>query len=94
MRHLAAYLLLVAGGNSSPSAADITTLLATVGVETSEERLTQLLSELEGKDVNELIALGREKLVSTGGGAAPAAAGNYFVNHFTLCNICWLSDYL
>lgn len=77
MRHLAAYLLLVAGGNEAPSAADVTALLATVGVEVDNERLTQLIGELEGKDVNELIALGREKLHVGGapaGGAAPAAA--------------------
>lgn len=75
MRHLAAYLLLVAGGNATPSAGDVSALLATVGVETSEERLSSLITELEGKNVNELIALGREKLVATGGGGAPAAAG-------------------
>lgn len=74
MRHLAAYLLLVAGGNATPSAEDVSALLSTVGIETTEERLTALLTELEGKNVNELIALGREKLVATGGGA-PAAAG-------------------
>jgi len=78
MRHLAAYLLLVAGGNATPSADDVKTLLGAVGIETTEERLTALLTELEGKDVNELIALGREKLVATGGGGggapAPAAA--------------------
>ena len=74
MRHLAAYLLLVAGGNATPSADDVKTLLGAVGIETTEERLTALLAELEGKDVNELIALGREKLVATGGGGAPAAA--------------------
>ena len=80
MRHLAAYLLLVAGGNATPSADDVKTLLGAVGIETTEERLTALLTELEGKDVNELIALGREKLVATGGGGggapAPAAAAS------------------
>jgi large subunit ribosomal protein LP2 len=30
MKHVAAYLLLVSGGNASPSAADVTELLATV----------------------------------------------------------------
>ena len=47
-------------------------------VETDEERLSKLLSELEGKDVNELIQEGSSKLASVpsggGGGAAPAAA--------------------
>jgi large subunit ribosomal protein LP2 len=76
MRHLSAYLLLVAGGNEAPTAADVTALLATVGIATDEERLNQLIGELEGKDVNELIALGRTKLQVLGGssGGAPAAA--------------------
>ncbi len=78
MRHLATYLLLVAGGNASPSAADVTNALATVGLEVDEERLNQLISELEGKDVEELIEQGKKQLVQLGGGggggAAPAAA--------------------
>ena len=81
MKHLAAYLLLLAGGNEAPSAGDISTLLSSVGIDSNDERLTSLLAELEGKNVNELIALGREKLVVSGGApaaaasAAPAAAG-------------------
>jgi large subunit ribosomal protein LP2 len=40
------------------------------------ERLEKLISELSGKDVNELIAEGSAKLASvpSGGAAAPAAA--------------------
>lgn len=84
MRHLAAYLLLVVGGNANPSAEDVKTLLGAAGIDGDEDRLTQLLADLEGKDLNELIALGKEKLVVAGGaaaaaapaaGAAPAAAG-------------------
>lgn len=54
MKHLAAYLLLQMGGNSSPSASDIKSLFDTVGIEAEEERLDKLISELEGKDVNEV----------------------------------------
>jgi large subunit ribosomal protein LP2 len=54
MKLIAAYLLLVAGGNTSPSAADIKSLLEVVGIEAEEERLSKLLSELEGKDINEV----------------------------------------
>ncbi|KAK7030704.1 60s acidic ribosomal protein-domain-containing protein [Favolaschia claudopus] len=80
MRYLAAYLLLQIGGNSSPSAADIKKLLGTVSVDTDDERLKKLISELEGKSVDELIAEGSSKLASVpaggaGGGAAPAAGG-------------------
>ncbi|KEI40173.1 uncharacterized protein L969DRAFT_47766, partial [Mixia osmundae IAM 14324] len=81
MKYLAAYLLLNAGGNTSPSKGDITSLLETVGIEVESGRLDSLMSELEGKDINELIASGSSKLASvpSGGGggaaAAPAAGG-------------------
>ena len=78
-------MLLVAGGNASPSAAEVKTLLESAGIEIDESRLTQLLGELEGKDLNELIAMGKEKLhvggsiaaaaaPASGGAAAPSAA--------------------
>jgi len=77
MRHLAAYLLLQIGGNASPSAEDIKKLLGTVGIEADDERLEKLIAELEGKDVNELIAEGSSKLASvpSGGSAAAASSG-------------------
>jgi large subunit ribosomal protein LP2 len=52
MKHLAAYLLLGLAGNSSPSANDIKEVLSSVGVEADDERLDQLLKELDGKDIN------------------------------------------
>ncbi|KAI8940113.1 60S acidic ribosomal protein P2 [Plenodomus lindquistii] len=85
MKHLAAYLLLGLGGNASPSASDVKTVLESVGIEADDERLEKLISELEGKDINELISEGSAKLASvpsggSGGGAAaaggaPAAGG-------------------
>ena len=54
MKHLAAYLLLGLAGNSSPSAKDIKKVLSSVGIEADDERLDKLLSELEGKDINEV----------------------------------------
>lgn len=81
MRHLAAYLLLVSGGNAAPTAEDVKTLLGTVGVEVDQDRLDGLISDLEGKNLAELIELGKEQLCAGGapggggGGAAPAAAG-------------------
>ena len=54
MKHLAAYLLLSLGGNASPSAADVKAVLESVGIEADNERLEKLLSELEGKDINEV----------------------------------------
>ncbi|KXL46963.1 hypothetical protein M433DRAFT_153201 [Acidomyces richmondensis BFW] len=78
MKHLAAYLLLGLAGNSSPSADNIKEVLGAVGIEADDERLEKLLSELEGKDINELIKEGSGKLASVpsggAGSAAPAAA--------------------
>ncbi|CAA9957444.1 hypothetical protein CFE70_001021 [Pyrenophora teres f. teres 0-1] len=77
MKHLAAYLLLGLGGNTSPSAADVKAVLESVGIEADSDRLDKLISELEGKDINELIASGSEKLASVpSGGAGGAASGS------------------
>lgn len=54
MKHLAAYLLLGLGGNASPSAEDVKSVLESVGIEADDERLSKLISELEGKDINEV----------------------------------------
>ena len=54
MKHLAAYLLLGLGGNTNPSAEDIKSLLDSVGVEADEARLSTLLKELDGKDIQEV----------------------------------------
>lgn len=54
MKHLAAYLLLGLGGNTSPSASDITSVLDSVGIEADSDRLAALLKELKGKDINEV----------------------------------------
>ena len=54
MKHLAAYLLLGLGGNTSPSADDIKGVLSSVGIDADEERLEMLLKDLEGKDLQEV----------------------------------------
>ena len=54
MKHLAAYLLLGLGGNTSPKASDIEAVLSSVGIDADKERLDTLISELEGKDINEV----------------------------------------
>ncbi|KAI3743268.1 hypothetical protein L1987_60974 [Smallanthus sonchifolius] len=87
MKVVAAYLLALLGGNTSPCAEDLKNLLGSVGADADEDRIELLLKEVKGKDITELIAAGREKLASvpsggggvavaaaTGGGAAPAAA--------------------
>ncbi|KAL8768700.1 MAG: hypothetical protein Q9209_005118 [Squamulea sp. 1 TL-2023] len=82
MKHLAAYLLLGLGGNTSPSADDVKGVLSSVGIDADPDRLDKLIKELEGKDLQELISEGSQKLASVpsgagggGGAAAPAAGG-------------------
>lgn len=55
MKHLAAYLLLGLGGNTSPSADDVKGVLSSVGIDADEERLDKLIDELKGKDLQEVI---------------------------------------
>eukprot|EP01038_Epipyxis_sp_PR26KG_P018648 gene18648-26361_t len=90
MKLLAAYVLLKLGGKESPSAEDITGVITSIGGEVDEAVLTTLLTDLEGKNINELLAKGEEDLKScvgaagpsgnaaaapaAGGGSAPAAA--------------------
>ncbi|KAL3434508.1 hypothetical protein BDV09DRAFT_195715 [Aspergillus tetrazonus] len=66
MKHLAAYLLLTLGGKIEPGADDIREVLASVGIEADEVRVAQLLNELRGKDIHELIAEGASKLATLG----------------------------
>jgi len=54
MRYVAAYLLAVLGGNENPSAGDIEKILGSVGIDVDQERLSKVISELKGKDINEV----------------------------------------
>lgn len=54
MKHLAAYLLLGLGGNTSPSAKDVKGVLESVGIDADDERLDALIAELKGKDLQEV----------------------------------------
>ncbi|XP_020552528.1 60S acidic ribosomal protein P2B-like [Sesamum indicum] len=76
MKVVAAYLLAVLGGNTSPSADNLKDILSSVGAEADDDRIELLLSQVKGKDITELIAAGREKLASVpaGGGAVAVAA--------------------
>jgi large subunit ribosomal protein LP2 len=79
MRYVAAYLLAVLGGNENPSEADVKKILSSVGIDVDAESLKKVISQLKGKNLEELMAEGRKKLASmpTAGpavAAAPAAA--------------------
>lgn len=54
MKHLAAVLLLKLGGNESPKADDVKKVLESVGIEADSERLDKLISELDGKNIDEV----------------------------------------
>jgi len=84
MRIIAAYMLAVLGGKQNPSAADLKAILDSVSIHYNEEEMKRVIDQLNGKDLDALIAEGRSKLaaVPSGGGggggaaaAAPAAAG-------------------
>ncbi|CAL1299786.1 unnamed protein product [Larinioides sclopetarius] len=59
MRYLAAYMLASLGGNKNPSEKDIEKILSSVGIEVDKERSKKVVSELSGKDVNEIITAGK-----------------------------------
>lgn len=65
MKVIAAYLMAQLGGNSNPSANDLKKILNSVGAEIDDVKIELLLSQVEGRDINELIAAGKEKLAST-----------------------------
>jgi large subunit ribosomal protein LP2 len=74
MRYVAAYLLAVLGGKASPTAADLEKILGSVGIEAETDKVNKVISELKGKNVEELIAEGSKKLASVPSGGAVAAA--------------------
>ncbi|XP_058799463.1 large ribosomal subunit protein P2 [Phymastichus coffea] len=77
MRYVAAYLLALLGNKENPSNTDLEKILSSVGIEVDGEKLKKVISQLNGKNVEELIVQGKEKLASmpAGGAAAPVAAG-------------------
>ncbi|NWR70395.1 RLA2 protein, partial [Centropus bengalensis] len=64
MRYVAAYLLAVLGGNDSPTSKDLKKILDSVGIETDDERMNKVISELNGKNIEDVIAQGKYNLPS------------------------------
>merc|ERR1712054_59316 len=82
MKVISAYLMAVVGGNDSPSVADVKKILTSVNIELDDndnKALEELVEELAGQDIQDVLAKGHEKLKpvpgGSAGGAAPAAAG-------------------
>ncbi|KAM4611035.1 large ribosomal subunit protein P2-like isoform 2-T2 [Polymixia lowei] len=74
MRYVAAYLLASLGGNTNPSAKNIKEILGSVGIEADDERLNKVISELNGKDTDEVLNAGMSKLASVPAGGAVVAS--------------------
>lgn len=72
MKHIAAYVLLVMGGNATPSAADVAGLITGAGGEADEAQIATLIGDLEGKSIQELLTKGEESLKACAGAAAAA----------------------
>ena len=78
MKDMATYLMLVLGGNENPTADDVSKALASVGVESDSEQLNKMISELEGKDLSEVLASGEELLAKFGSGGGGGGGGGTF----------------
>ena len=85
MKHIAAYMLCVLGGNANPSAADVKKVLQAAEANIDDGAIDKIVESLGGKSAEEVEALikdGKGKMGSVGGGggggggggAAPAAA--------------------
>ena len=75
MKYISAYMLLVLAGKKAPTKDEVSGLLSTVGVESEAEKLDLLFSKLEGKNIDELIEQGEEKLIAVGGAAGGGGGG-------------------
>ncbi|RCN52366.1 6-O-methylguanine DNA methyltransferase, DNA binding domain protein [Ancylostoma caninum] len=64
MRYVSAYLLALAGGNQSPKLEDLKNILGAVGVDTDVEAAKLVISRLQGKSIEEVIAEGSSGLVT------------------------------
>merc|ERR1712159_975163 len=80
MKVISAYMLAVTGGNDSPNVADCKKILSSVGVELSgdeEKRLEELVEEMAGTSLAEVLEKGHAllKTIPGGGGGGGAASG-------------------
>nr|XP_058935644.1 large ribosomal subunit protein P2-like [Kogia breviceps] len=80
VHYVASYRLAALGDDTSPSAKDIKKILDSVGIEADDDRLNEVISELNSKNIEDVIAQGTRKLASMPAGrtvavsAAPGAA--------------------
>ena len=78
MKYIAAYMLAVAAGKDKPSKEDIKAVIKAAEGEIDDAKIDALFKELDGKEIADLIAAGKEKMsavpVAPVAGAAAAAA--------------------
>lgn len=75
MKHIAAYALLVLGGNATPKAADVEKVLKEAGIKSEAEEIERLITSLKGKQFHEYVSAGTAKFASMGSVASAPAAG-------------------
>ena len=75
MKHIAAFALLVLGGNEHPTAADVEKALKDAGAKADSDKVAKMIAAFEGKNFNELVASGLAKMATMGSGPAAAAGG-------------------
>merc|ERR1719159_1393843 len=73
LKYAAAYLMAALAGKENPTAEDIKKILGSVESEFDAEIAGNLVSELQGKTIHEVIAAGKEKLKGFGGGGGGGA---------------------
>merc|ERR1712147_17167 len=77
MKYVAAYML-AAMANSAPSEADVKKVIDAIGADIDDTKLSKVMAELKGKNVDDVVAEGMGLLASvpsSGGAAAGGAAG-------------------
>jgi len=58
MKYIAAYALLVLGGKSAPTAADVETVLKDAGIKADSGKVASVVAALAGKEFHTLVAEG------------------------------------
>ena len=74
MKHIAAFAMLVLGGNENPTAADVEKALKDAGVKADSEKIEKMIAAFAGKNFHELVQGGIAKMGTMGGGGGPAKA--------------------
>jgi large subunit ribosomal protein LP2 len=68
MKEIAAYIMLVLGGNATPSSGDVSGVLKAAGIASDASAIDAVLAAVDGKSLEEVIAAGTTKFAKLGGG--------------------------